>query len=115
MTEVKNGEVKINNKNMLIGLVLMVACVYVGAITTMPHQSEIITTAVNIPAQFSPEPQQAQIKEETVTMALNSNMAVINAVNLTTMAKIIVIVSIASIVFILLSTTGLIPRFGGES
>ena len=114
MTEVKNGEVKINNKNMLIGLVLMVVCVYIGAITTMPHQSEIITTAVNIPAQFAQEAQ-TPVKEETVTVALESNTAVINAINLTTMAKIIVIVCVAGIVFILLSTTGLIPRFGGES
>jgi len=114
MSDIKTSDVKINNKNMLIGLVLMIACVIVGAITTMPHQSEIITTAVNIPAQFSPEPQ-TPIKEETVTVALQSNIAVINAISITTIAKIIIIVSVASLVFVLLSTTGLIPRFGGQS
>ena len=99
MSDIKTGEVKINNKNMLIGLVLMIACVVVGAITTMPHQSEIITTAVNIPAQFSQEAQ-TPIKEETVTGALASNTAVINAINITTIAKVVVIVTVALIVFI---------------
>jgi hypothetical protein len=105
------SEPKINVRNVILGIILMCVCVSVGILSALPHQSEMVTEAINLPLQFTQ--QQETVSQEQVVIALQSNQAVIDVVLLTTFAKIAVIVAVAGIVFILLSTTGLIPRFGG--
>lgn len=104
-------ERKINFKNIIVGIILMAGCITIGAISTIPHQSEIITTIINVPAQFTE--QKDTVSQESVEVALQTNQGVINVMTITTLFKVIVIVSVASIVFVLLSSTGLVPRFGG--
>jgi hypothetical protein len=104
-------ERKINVQNIIVGIILMAGCISIGAISAIPHQTEFITTIINVPAQFTE--QKDTVSQESVEIALQSNVGVINAINVTTLFKIMVIVSVAGLVFVLLSTTGLAPRFGG--
>jgi len=107
----KVNEKKINVRNIIMGIILMVGCISVGAISALPHQSETITAIINIPAQFNGH--EDTVSQESVVVALESNVGVINGLDVTTLFKVKIIVAVAGFVFMLLGMTGLIPRFGG--
>lgn len=114
-------EVKINTRNLILGCILMIACVYLGAVSTMPHQTEIITTAINLPLQIAGS--KDQISETSISDAINNNEAALNSVQtatdlselVITVIKLSIIVAIMTIVFFMLSLTGIAPRMGGMS
>jgi hypothetical protein len=114
-------EVKINVKNLTLGLLLMLVCIYLGFTAMIPHQAEVVTAAVNLPLQIAGSKQ--PVSDVTVAEAIQNNQAAINSMQsvtdvgelIVTLCKIMVIVCVASIVFMLLNFTGLVPRFGGES
>lgn len=106
-------ERKINNRNVILGIILMCGCVYAGAISTVPHQTELVTSVINIPTQFTAHEDKI-VSQQEITVALQNNVGALDTISAgITLFKIVVIVSIAGIVLMLLAMTGLIPRFGG--
>jgi hypothetical protein len=104
-------ERKINNRNIVVGIVLMCVCVYVGAISAIPAQAELVTSVINLPSHMT---DQNVVSQESVSVALQDNVAVINAIpDISSAVKIIIVVGVALVIFSLLSMTGLVPRYGG--
>jgi len=103
---------KINIKNIILGVILMCGCAYIGATSAIPHQTELVTNIINIPMQFTE--QKDTVSQESVVVALQSNVGVLNAIpDISSLVKIIIFVGIALLVFSFISMTGLVPRFGG--
>jgi hypothetical protein len=105
-----NKTPSINFRNVLIGIVLVVACVYIGANGTLPHRNEIVTGIVNIPSNL--DESQQHFTEHDVVYNSQAGISAVDMLN-NTLVKVIIISSIAGFVFALISMTGLSPRFGG--
>lgn len=118
----KDTNPAINYRNIAISLVLVILCVYAGYYTTNNHRGEMTTGVVNaqitLANMFAPQEEEKmqEVTAEDIEEIYLSQSSIIYTLELsTTIFKIMVIVLVAAIIFGLLGTTGLIPRFGGMS
>lgn len=108
-------EVSINKKNLCLGILVAIFCVYVGVVAAIPHQSETVTAIVNVPSYFSKDIN--TVSGDSVSVALNSNTAVLYSSQcaIGSLPSMGILILVIIVMFVFISGLGGMCRCGGMS